>query len=227
MDTLKTFIDIFLHLDKHLNTWATSLGGWLYAVLFAIIFCETGLVVTPFLPGDSLLFAVGALAALEGSPIQIGLVMVVMFVAGVLGDAVNYSIGKRIGPKAFKSDSSWLLNKKHLERTQAFYEKHGGKTIIIARFMPIIRTFAPFVAGIGQMRYRRFAAFNVVGAALWVAIFTTAGYAFGNVPQVKRNFTYVIVAIIVLSVMPGVIEFVRERRRSRAEAAKAEAKPAE
>jgi membrane-associated protein len=220
MDKLRTFIDIFIHLDQHLNRWADSMGGGLYALLFAIIFCETGLVVTPFLPGDSLLFAVGALAATDGSPINIGLVIVVLFVAGVLGDAVNYSIGKRVGPRAFKSDKSWLLNKKHLERTQAFYEKHGGKTIIIARFMPIIRTFAPFVAGIGQMKYRRFAMFNVVGAALWVCSFTILGYAFGNVPAVKKNFTLVIVAIIVLSVMPGLIEFIRARREARADAAK-------
>lgn len=220
MDQLRTFIDIFLHLDQHLNQWADKMGGWLYALLFAIIFCETGLVVTPFLPGDSLLFAVGALAATDGSPINIALVIAALFVAGVLGDAVNYSIGKRVGPRAFRSESSWLLNKKHLERTQAFYEKHGGKTIIIARFMPIIRTFAPFVAGIGQMRYRRFATFNVAGAALWVCSFTILGYAFGTQPLVKKNFTLVIAAIIIISVMPGVIEFIRARRAARAEAAK-------
>lgn len=212
MENLKQFVDLFLHLDKHLNQWAASMGTGLYALLFAIIFCETGLVVTPFLPGDSLLFAVGALAATDGSPINIALVMVVMFVAGVVGDAVNYSIGKRVGPRAFRSEKSWLLNKKHLQRTQAFYERHGGKTIIIARFMPIIRTFAPFVAGIGQMTYRRFAMFNVVGAALWVCSFTLLGYAFGNVPAVKKNFTFVIIGIIVVSVMPGVIEFIRSRR---------------
>lgn len=226
MDLLRQFFDILLHLDKHLNQWAGTMGGWLYALLFAVIFCETGLVVTPFLPGDSLLFAVGALAATDGSPINIVLVIVLLFVAGVIGDAVNYSIGKRIGPRAFRSESSWLLNKKHLERTQAFYEKHGGKTIIIARFMPIIRTFAPFVAGIGQMTYRRFAMFNIVGAALWVVSFTVLGYAFGNVPAVKKNFTLVIGGIILVSVMPGVIEFIRARRAARAEAA-APAKSAE
>lgn len=222
MDKLKHFVDIFLHLDKHLNEWAGSMGSGLYVLLFAIIFCETGLVVTPFLPGDSLLFAVGALSASEGSPINIVLVTLLMFVAGVLGDAVNYSIGKRIGPAAFKSDKSWLLNKKHLERTQAFYEKHGGKTIIIARFMPIIRTFAPFVAGIGQMQYRRFAMFNVVGAALWVFSFSFLGYQFGNIPAVKKNFTYVIIGIVIVSVLPGVVEFVRSRRRGREEAKAAE-----
>lgn len=209
---LKHFIDIFLHLDKHLNEWAASLGGGLYGILFLIIFCETGLVVTPFLPGDSLLFAVGALSATDGSPISLPLVMILLFVAAVLGDAVNYSIGRRVGPGVFKSESSRLLNKKHLLRTQAFYEKHGGKTIIIARFMPIIRTFAPFVAGIGEMRYRRFAIFNITGAALWVGSFTLLGYFFGNMPAVKKNFTYVILAIIVVSVMPGVIEFIRARR---------------
>ncbi len=145
-----------------------------------------------------------------------------MIVAGVLGDAVNYSIGRRIGPAAFKSDKSWLLNKKHLERTQAFYEKHGGKTIILARFVPIIRTFAPFVAGIGQMQYRRFAMFNVVGAALWVFSFSFLGYQFGNIPAVKKNFTYVIIGIVIVSVLPGVVEFVRSRRRGREEAKAAE-----
>ncbi len=221
MDKLKTFVDIFLHLDRYLNQWAGSMGSWLYVLLFAVIFCETGLVVTPFLPGDSLLFAVGALSASDGSPINIFAVSIVMFVAGVLGDAVNYSIGKRIGPRAFKSEKSWLLNKKHLEKTQAFYDKHGGKTIIIARFMPIIRTFAPFVAGIGQMKYRRFAMFNVVGAALWVFSFSFLGYKFGNIPAVKKNFTYVIIGIVIVSVMPGVIEFLRAWRRGRVEAAKA------
>jgi len=219
MQLLKTFLDIFLHLDQHLNSWATSMGTWLYVLLFGVLFAETGLVVTPFLPGDSLLFAVGALAALDGSPINIVLVIVVMFVAAVLGDATNYSIGKWIGPAAFKSESSRLLNKKHLLKTQAFYEKHGGKTIVIARFMPIIRTFAPFVAGIGKMEYRRFAMFNVSGAALWVVSVTLLGYIFGNAEPVKKNFHYVVVAIIVISVMPMVIEIIRDRMKARAAAA--------
>ncbi|MFO0589043.1 MAG: DedA family protein [Polyangiaceae bacterium] len=217
MDLIKTLLDYFLHLDKYLNSWATTMGGWLYVVLFAVLFAETGLVVTPFLPGDSLLFAVGALAALDGSPINIALVIVVMCVAAILGDATNYSIGKWIGPAAFKSESSKLLNKKHLLRTQAFYEKHGGKTIVIARFMPIIRTFAPFVAGIGQMAYRRFALFNISGGILWVCSVTLLGYAFGNAEPVKKNFHYVVVAIVVISVLPLVYEFIRERQRSRAE----------
>jgi membrane-associated protein len=214
---LHDLIDIFLHLDKHLNEWAGSLGGGLYGILFLIVFCETGLVVTPFLPGDSLLFAVGALCALEGSPISLPLVIALLFVAAVLGDAVNYSIGRRVGPRVFRSEGSWLLNKKHLLRTQGFYEKHGGKTIIIARFMPIVRTFAPFVAGIGDMRYARFFTFNVVGAGAWVASFSMLGFFFGNVPTVKKNFTLVILAIIVISVLPGIIEFIRARRASPAD----------
>jgi membrane-associated protein len=218
------FLGIFLNLNGTLNSWASMMGGWLYVALFAIVFCETGLVVTPFLPGDSLLFAVGALAATEGSPLQLPYVIALLFIAGVLGDAVNYSIGARIGPRAFKSEKSIFLNKKHLLKTQEFYERHGGKTIIIARFIPIIRTFAPFVAGVGQMSYRRFALYNVTGAAAWVLIFTIAGYAFGNLPGVKKNFQYVILAIIILSVMPAVIEFWKARRRSKAPEAESAAK---
>ncbi|MBI4951147.1 MAG: DedA family protein [Myxococcales bacterium] len=213
---MSKLIDIFLHLDAYLNTWATDLGAWLYAILFTVIFAETGLVVTPFLPGDSLLFAVGALAASEGSPINVGLVLVLLSLAGILGDATNYAIGRILGPKVFKRESSWLLNKKHLERTQHFYERHGGKTIILARFVPIVRTFAPFVAGIGQMRYRRFASFNVVGAIAWVGIFVIAGYAFGLTPVVKRNFQLVIIGIILVSVLPIAIEIWRARRASKA-----------
>ncbi len=209
---LKHLVDIFLHLDKHLNDWATTLGGGLYGILFLVVFCETGLVVTPFLPGDSLLFAVGALAATEGSPLSLPLVMGLLFAAAVLGDAVNYAIGSKIGPKAFQSEGSIFFNKKHLLRTEAFYERHGGKTIILARFMPIVRTFAPFVAGIGAMKYRRFLAFNVTGAAAWVLLLTLAGYAFGNIRVVKSNFEIVILAIVGLSVLPMVIELVRGRR---------------
>ena len=209
---LKHLVDIFLHLDKHLNDWATTLGGGLYGLLFLVVFCETGLVVTPFLPGDSLLFAVGALAATEGSQISLPLMMALLFAAAVLGDAVNYAIGHKIGPKAFQSEGSIFFNKKHLLRTEAFYERHGGKTIILARFMPIVRTFAPFVAGIGAMRYRRFLAFNVSGAAAWVLLLTLAGYAFGNIRVVKNNFEIVILAIVGLSVLPMVIEVVRGRR---------------
>ncbi|HVR20576.1 MAG TPA: DedA family protein, partial [Polyangiaceae bacterium] len=200
--------------------WGKSLGPLLYVALFVVIFCETGLVVTPFLPGDSLLFAIGALAAVPDSPIHIGLIVPLLIVAAVLGDAVNYSIGYRIGPKVFRREGSIFFNKKHLLRTQEFYERYGGKTIIIARFVPIIRTFAPFVAGIGQMQYRRFFAFNVVGAVGWVALFIPAGFLFGNLPFVKKQFHYVIFAIIFLSILPAIIEIWRERRRGAAAAAR-------
>jgi membrane-associated protein len=173
--------------------------------------------VTPFLPGDSLLFAVGALAAVPGSPIHVGWVIVLLIVAAVIGDAVNYSIGRWVGPQVFTS-SSRLLNRDHLLHTQRFYEKHGGKTIILARFIPIVRTFAPFVAGIGEMRYARFATFNVVGGIVWVILFVLGGYLFGNIPTVKRNFHFVILAIIVISVIPAVVEFLRARAAIRREA---------
>lgn len=219
MEILTNFIDVILHLDAHLNAWAAMMGPWLYAILFLIIFCETGLVVTPFLPGDSLLFAVGALCASAGSVLNIGWMTVLLVIAAVLGDAVNYGIGMRIGPRVFYSETSRLLNKKHLLRTQHFYEKHGGKTIIIARFIPIIRTFAPFVAGIGRMGYRRFLSFNIFGGVAWVVGFLVAGYLFGNLPIVKKQFHLVIGAIIVLSIMPAVIEIIRERRATRESAA--------
>jgi membrane-associated protein len=215
VELILSFWNVITHLDVHLADWARDMGGWLYVVLFLVIFCETGLVVTPFLPGDSLLFAVGALCALDGSPLLVGVILPILFVAAVLGDAVNYSVGRRVGPRVFTSETSWLLNKKHLARTQGFYEKYGGKTIIIARFIPIIRTFAPFVAGIGHMRYRRFFSFNVIGAFLWVGLFIPAGYVFGNMPFVKKQFHYVILAIIVLSVLPAAIEFAREWRARR------------
>jgi membrane-associated protein len=212
MELLHQFIDVFLHLDQHLNQWAADLGPWLYVVLFAIVFCETALVVTPFLPGDSLLFAVGALAATEGSPIHVGEVIVLLIVAAIVGDAVNYSIGLRIGPRIFSKQKSRFFNPDHLTKTQRFYEKYGGKTIILARFVPIVRTFAPFVAGIGRMKYSRFAMFNVTGGIAWVVLFVVAGYAFGNVPAVKRNFQYVILGIIIVSVLPAVFEIWRARR---------------
>jgi membrane-associated protein len=212
---LLRFFDVLRHLDQHLAEWSQSLGGWLYLALFAIIFAETGLVVTPFLPGDSLLFAVGALCALPDSAIGIGATLPLLLGAAVLGDAVNYSIGRRLGPKVFTGESSLLLNKKHLLRTQEFYERYGGKTIIIARFIPIVRTFAPFVAGIGQMRYRRFFAFNLVGALLWVGLILPIGYAFGNLPAIKKNFSLVIFAIIGISILPAVIEILREWRSRR------------
>jgi membrane-associated protein len=206
-------LDIILHLDVHLIEWSHSLGMSLYALLFAIIFCETGLVVTPFLPGDSLLFAVGALCAMGG--MNLYLITPLLLAAAVLGDATNYAIGVQVGPRVFTSQTSKLLNREQLLRTQAFYERYGGKTIIIARFIPIIRTFAPFVAGIGKMSYRRFFSFNIVGALAWVSLMVPAGYWFGNLEAVRKRFHLVIFAIIFLSILPAVIEYLRERARTR------------
>ena len=205
-----------LHLDEHLAEVIGWMGTWFYALVFGIVFCETGLVITPFLPGDSLLFAVGALAASESSTIQIWLMLPLLIVAAVLGDAVNYAIGKWVGPQIFRKETGWLLNKSHLLRAQHFYEKHGGKAIIMARFLPIVRTFAPFVAGIGQMQYRRFWMFNVLGGVLWVSLFLIGGYLFGNVPIVKKNFPVVIVAIIFLSVLPIAFEWWKSYREKKA-----------
>ena len=215
MDLARKALDLFLHLDRHLNTLGGDLGGWLYGLLFLIVFCETGLVVTPFLPGDSLLFAVGALASRPGSPINLPLVSVLLCVAAVLGDAVNYAAGHRVGLKVFTSETSRLLNKKHLMRAQRFYERYGGKAIFLARFVPIIRTFAPFVAGIGQMSYSRFALYNVTGGIVWVNSFLLAGYFFSDLPVVREQFHYMILAISVISVMPIGIEYLRARREAR------------
>ena len=212
LDEIKSAIDVFLHLDRHLGEWSQALGSWLYVVLFAIVFCETGLVVTPFLPGDSLLFAVGALASLPDSELSLWFVAVLMIVAAVLGDAVNYAVGAYMGPKVFSREDSRWPNKKHLQRTHDFYEKYGGKTIILARFVPIVRTFAPFVAGVGSMTYSHFALYNVTGAITWVLAFLLAGYYFGQIPTIQRNFHVVIVAIIVISMFPIAFEFVRARR---------------
>jgi len=214
MESLAKLVDLFLHLDVHLAEWAGVLGPWLYLLLFLIVFCETGLVVTPFLPGDSLLFAAGALASVDGSPLQVPQLCALLIVAAVSGDAVNYAIGSYLGPAVFTSEHSRLLNRQHLIRTQHFYAKHGGKTILLARFVPIVRTFAPFVAGIGRMRYGYFATYNVSGAGAWVISFVLAGYWFGQIPTVKRNFHIVIVAIIAVSVMPVVFEWLRARRAS-------------
>jgi membrane-associated protein len=207
------FVQTIIHLNPvTLNEYAHTFGPWLYVVLFAIIFAETGLIVTPFLPGDSLLFAVGAVAAHPSSPIQLGLIAVLLVFAAVLGDAVNYTIGYLIGPRVFSRDDSWLLNKKHLLRAHQFYEEYGGVTIILARFIPIVRTFAPFVAGIGEMNYPRFALYNVSGGTVWILSFLLAGWWFGGQEVVQKNFHLVIVAIIVISVLPGVYEYVRARR---------------
>jgi membrane-associated protein len=195
----------------YLSSLAGSMGGWLYVILFAIIFAETGLVVTPFLPGDSLLFAIGALAAWPNSPINLPMMAGLLIVAAVLGDAVNYSIGYRLGPKVFSREDSKLLNKKHLLQAQKFYEKYGSKTIIIARFVPIVRTFAPFVAGIGKMSYPRFALFNIIGGVTWILTFLLAGRLFGEVPIVKEKFEYVAVAIVLISLLPIVFEVARAK----------------
>ena len=211
MELIKTFFDIFMHLDKHLGSVIQAYGIWTYLILFLIIFCETGLVVTPILPGDSLLFAAGAFAAL-GS-LDVLWLFVLLTVAAIAGDTLNYSIGSYLGPKVFHKEQVRFLNREYLDRTHRFYERHGGKTIIIARFMPIIRTFAPFVAGIGKMTYLRFIGYNITGGVLWIAVFIFGGYFFGNIPLVKRNFTLVILAIIFLSILPGIIEFARHRLR--------------
>jgi membrane-associated protein len=217
VDLLAWGIDFFLHLDKHLDAIIQAFGVWSYVILFVIIFCETGLVVTPFLPGDSLLFACGTFAAL-GS-LHPWLLFALLATAAIIGDTVNYWIGAIVGPKVFKRDDVRFLKREHLDRTHRFYERHGGKTIIIARFIPIIRTFAPFVAGIGKMSYGRFIAYNVIGGLVWTFGFIFIGYYFGNIPVVKRNFTLVIMAIIIISVAPAVFEFLRARNEARQAAA--------
>ncbi len=208
MDLLSTFIDLCLHLDAYLAQVIARYGVLTYIILFAVIFAETGLVVTPFLPGDSLIFAAGALAvstALDPLPI-----FLVLGLAAVLGDALYYSIGKKVGKRAFSGEIRWL-KKEYLERTQAFYARHGGKTIFLARFVPVVRTFAPFVAGVGEMSYRYFATYNVFGAMSWVGLFTLAGYFFGEIPFVKENFEFVVVGIVVVSVLPAVYEVLKAR----------------
>lgn len=212
MELLRQFVDVFLHVDVHLSALIQSYGAWTYLILFAIVFCETGLVVTPFLPGDSLLFAAGTFAAL-GAMDPIGL-LGVLSLAAIAGDTVNYWIGHWVGPEVFRKDTGRLFKKEHLERTHRFYEKHGGKTIILARFVPIVRTFAPFVAGVGRMSYLRFIVYNVAGGLVWVALFVGAGFYFGNIPMVRKQFTLVILAIIVVSVLPVLVEFLRNRREA-------------
>lgn len=214
MELLLKGVDILLHLDKYLDIMIQTMGLWSYVIIFLIIFCETGLVVTPVLPGDSLLFAIGTFAAI-GS-FDITTVLVLLTIAAIGGDTLNYWIGNYLGAKVFQYGDSRFFKKKHLERTHQFYEKHGGKTIIIARFIPIIRTFAPFVAGVGSMSYKKFLAYNVVGGVMWIVSLTLAGYFFGNIPIVKKNFTLVIFAIIIISVLPGVIEFLRQRGKDQA-----------
>ncbi|MBK4726543.1 DedA family protein [Erwinia sp. MYb375] len=215
MELIRFVVDFILHIDVHLAELVAQYGVWVYAILFLILFCETGLVVTPFLPGDSLLFVAGALAALPGNDLNVHTMVALMVVAAILGDAVNYTIGRLFGDKLFSNPNSKIFRRSYLDKTHAFYERHGGKTIILARFVPIVRTFAPFVAGMGKMSYRHFALYNVVGGLLWVLLFTYAGYLFGNFPVVQENLKLLIVAIILLSVLPGVIEVVRHRRAAR------------
>jgi membrane-associated protein len=214
MDLIRTAIDFVLHIDKNLAIFIQQYGALTYAILFVVIFCETGLVVTPFLPGDSLLFAAGALAASidTGGVLNPFVLFVLLAAAAVLGDTVNYMIGAYLGPKVFERNSR-IFKKEYLDRTNAFYEKYGGKTIILARFVPIVRTFAPFVAGVGKMNYSRFITFNLIGGVAWVAIFTFLGYLFGNIPFVKNNFEIVTIGIVLISVLPMVVEYLRSRRR--------------
>ena len=213
MEHITQFINIFLHLDKYLSEIIQDYGHLTYIILFIIIFCETGLVILPFLPGDSLLFAAGAFAA-KGD-LSVGILYVILCIAAVLGDSVYFEIGSFFGPKIAKQEKTRFLNKEHVERTHKFYEKYGAKTIIIARFIPIIRTFAPFVAGIGDMGYKKFLQFNVIGGVSWISICLFGGYWFGNIPIVKQNFTIVIVGIVIISIMPAVIEYIRHRYYSK------------
>jgi membrane-associated protein len=210
MEWIFELLQTILHLDDVLPQWAAMYGPWIYAILFLIVFCETGLVVTPFLPGDSLLFAAGAVAATAPEALNVHLLVLLLIVAAVLGDGVNYGIGAVLGDRV--RDGTRFIKKVHLDRTHEFYEKYGAKTIILARFVPIVRTFAPFVAGVGRMTYAKFATYNVVGAVIWVTSLTYAGYGLGNVPFVKKNFEIIVLAIIFISILPGIVELVRHRR---------------
>jgi membrane-associated protein len=214
MELISGLIDLILHLDVHLQSLVATYGTWVYLILFLIVFCETGLVVTPFLPGDSLLFVAGAIAA--GGAIDVHTVFAVLVVASFTGDNTNYWIGRFIGLRLFTRPNSKIFNPKHLAHTQAFYEKHGGKTVTIARFVPVVRTFAPFVAGMGRMVYPRFLGYSFAGALLWIGSLTYAGYYFGNLPFVRKNFSFFVIGIVVVSILPGVIEYLRSRSRSRA-----------
>jgi membrane-associated protein len=217
MDLIHWFVDFFLHLDQHLSEVIQRYGTSTYALLFLIVFLETGLVVTPLLPGDSLLFAAGSFAGL--GVLRLWPLFFLLCAAAILGDTVNYAIGARLGPKVFHYPKSRFFNPEHLKKTHAFYEKYGGKTIIIARFVPIVRTFAPFVAGIGEMSYARFLAYNVTGGILWVSVCLFSGYFFGNLPLVKQNFSFVVIAIVFISLLPAVIEYLRHRAQAKRRAA--------
>jgi membrane-associated protein len=219
IDLIKKLIDFIIHIDAHLAEIIQEYGLWTYGVLFLIIFAETGLVVTPFLPGDSLLFAAGAFCAQPKTGLNVHLMAVLLFIAAVIGDTLNYWIGSRVGPKVFSREDSMFLKRKHLERAHTFFEKYGGQAIILARFVPIVRTFVPFVAGVGKMSYKKFIVYNIVGGFIWIYAFIYLGFAFGNHPVVQKNFKLVIIAIIVLSVLPMVFEFIRALRETRAERA--------
>jgi membrane-associated protein len=216
MSYIYSLIDFIIHIDKHLTELAANYGSLAYGVLFVIVFCETGLVVTPFLPGDSLLFAAGALAS-QGA-FNVHLLAILLLIAAVIGDAVNYSIGRRMGPAVFERKESKIFKPQYLARTQRYFEKYGAKTIVLARFVPIVRTFAPFLAGVGTMSYPKFAFYNVTGAIAWVGLFTYGGWMFGGTPLVQKNFKLVILAIIVISILPAVIEIIRARREARSAA---------
>ena len=211
MEFIKSVIDFVLHLDVHLSELIQTYGLWTYLILFAVIFCETGLVVTPFLPGDSLIFAAGTFAA--RGDLKVVVLFLLLAAAAVIGDSVNYWMGKIIGPKVFQKENSRIFKKQYLDRTHEFYEKYGAETIIIARFVPIVRTFAPFVAGIGRMTYGKFLSYNVIGGIAWVALFSFGGYFFGNIPFVKKNFSLVIIAIILISLVPVLLEFLKHREK--------------
>jgi len=214
MDFLTSILDLFLHLDTHLSEIIHDYGTWTYLILYGIVFCETGLVVTPFLPGDSLLFAAGTLAAVQGSTLNVSVVCAVLILAAFCGDNVNYWVGKFLGPRVFRGDQTRFLKREHLDRTHAFFEKYGGKTIILARFVPIVRTFTPFVAGLGAMTYPRFLLYSIFAACLWVGVCVMAGYFFGRIPVVQEHFSLAILAIILISIAPALVEYVRHRRRT-------------
>jgi len=212
MELIQGFVDLVLHLDRHLLELVGTYGVWIYAILFLIVFCETGLVVTPFLPGDSLLFVAGTVAATGAMDVHT--LVLLLILAGVLGNSVNYAVGRWVGPRVFRLEDSWLFKRAYLERTHAYFERYGGTTIVITRFIPIVRTYAPFAAGIGGMTYWRFSLFNVIGAVLWVAGLTYAGYFFGNLPLIKNNLSLVIIGIIIVSVAPAIVEFARHKLRA-------------
>jgi len=212
MELIQSFIDLIVHLDRHLLELVDHYGAWAYGILFLIVFCETGLVVTPFLPGDSLLFVAGTIAG--AGALDVHLLIALLVAAAVIGDSLNYAIGHYLGPKVFRYEDSWFFKRAYLEKTHGYFDRYGGRTIVIARFLPIVRTYAPFVAGIGRMDYRRFLLFNVAGALVWVASLAFAGYFFGNLPVVKNNLSAVILGIIILSISPGLIEFARHKLRA-------------